>query len=213
MSPRFSTPALLLGLVLTTAALPPAARAQEPSNQSCIAIVLPSVKGADGDATEFANSLRELFASYLTGPSLRTVKLDARLASQAIEEARQKDCPTVLVTAISRKSGGGGGWGKALGRAAGTAAYYGVPYGGTAAGAAARGAAVAGAQAVSSMADSTKAKDEVTLEFKVGTPDSVLRAPAQSQKAKASHDGEDLLTPIVEKASEAIASMVLKGRK
>ena len=213
MTPRFSKSAMVLGLALTTAAMPSPAEAQEPSNQSCIAIVLPSVKGADGDATEFANSLRELFASYLTGPSLRTVKLDARLASQAIEEARQKDCPTVLVTAISRKRGGGGGWGKALGRAAGTAAYYGMPYGGTAATAAARGAAVAGAQAVSSMADSTKAKDEVTLEFRVGTPDTVLRAPAQSQKAKASHDGEDLLTPIVEKASEAIAASVLKGRK
>lgn len=211
MTPRI--PTLVLGIALSAALTPFPAGAQEPSSQSCIALVLPSVKGADGDATEFAGSLRDLFASYLAGPSLRTIKLEARLASQAIEEARTKDCGTVLVTAISRKRGGGGGWGKALGRAAGTAAYYGVPYGGTAATAAARGAAVAGAQAVASMAESTKAKDEVTLEFRLGAPDAVLRANAQTEKAKASHDGEDLLTPLVEKASESIAAAVLKGRK
>ena len=198
-----------LALPRTAPALAQTSTAQA-SAPACIAIVLPSAKGAAGDATEFATSLRELFVSYLTGPSLRAITLDARLASQAIEEARQKECGHVLVTSIERKRNDGSGWGRALGRAAGTAAWYGVPYGGTAATAAARGAAVAGAHAISTMAESTKAKDEVTLEYRFGTLDSALRATPRTDKAKAKNDGEDLLTPLVERAAEAIAAAVVK---
>jgi hypothetical protein len=206
---------LVAGLAVGVSPLMVSVRANPPQGSqagspTCIAIVLPSATGAAGDATEFATSLRDLFVSYLTGPSLRAIALEARLASQAMEEARQKDCGNVLLTSIERKRNDGSGWGRALGRAAGTAAWYGVPYGGTAATAAARGAAVAGAHAISTMAETTRAKDEVTLEFRVGTPDAALRATPRSQKAKAKSDGEDLLTPLVEKASEAIAAAVLK---
>jgi hypothetical protein len=204
---------LAVGLAFVPTATAPAfaqSSAAQASTPTCIAIVLPSAKGAAGDATEFAMSLRELFVSYLTGPSLRAITLDARLASQAIEEARQKDCGNVLVTSIERKRNDGSGWGRALGRAAGTAAWYGVPYGGTAATAAARGAAVAGAHAISTLAETTKAKDEMTLEYRFGTLDAALRATPKTEKAKAKSDGEDLLTPLVEKASEAIAAAILK---
>ena len=186
------------------------AQAQTPSTdaQTCIAIVLPSVKGASGDATEFATALRDQFASFLTGPSLRAMPLDARLASQAIEEARQKECGQVLMTSIEVKRHDGSGWGRALGRAAGTAAWYGGY--GTAAGAAARTAAYAGAQAISAMAETTKAKDELTLEYRFGSIDAVSRMTPKVEKAKAKRDGEDLLTPLVEKASESIAASALK---
>ena len=183
----------------------------QPGAQACVAIVLPSAAGVEGDALAFSNSLRDLFASYLTGPSVRAISLEARLASQAVEEARTKECGHVLVTKITKKRDGGSGWGKALGQAAGSAAYYGVPYaGGGAAAAAARGAIVAGAHAVSSMASTTRAKDELTLEFRLGTVDTVLRASPKTEKAKAKSDGEDLLTPLVEKASESIAATILR---
>jgi hypothetical protein len=167
------------------------------------------VKGAS-DAVEFAGSLRDLFVSYLSGPTLRAIPLEARLASQGIEEARQKECDRVLLTSIERKRHDGGGWGQALGRAAGSAAVYGVPYGGTAATAAARGAAIAGAYAVAQVASTTKAKDEVTIEYRFGSLDSVTRVAARIEKAKAKSDGEDLLTPLVEKASEAVATAAKK---
>jgi hypothetical protein len=176
---------------------------------ACVALVMPSATGIDGDATAFASSMRDLFASYLSGPSLRAVNLESRLASQAIEEARQKECDHVLLTKIARKRDAGGGWGRALGQAAGTAAYYGIPYGVGVGAAVARGAAVAGAHAISTLAATTRAKDEVTLEFRLGTVDTVLRASPRAQKAKAKSDGEDLLTPLVEKASESIAASVM----
>lgn len=198
--------------VLSTSS-PAAAQASDPppasSAQTCIAIVWPSVKGAS-DAVDFASSLRDLFVSYLSGPSLRALALEARLASQGIEEARQKQCGQVLLTAIERKRHDGSGWGQALGRAAGTAAVYGVPYGGSAATAAARGAAIAGAHAVSQMALTTKAKDEVTLEYRFGTLETAARGTPRTEKAKANRDGEDLLTPLVEKVSEAVAAALAR---
>jgi len=201
----FSTTIASLALVV-----PAQAQGAATSAQACVAIVLPSAKGIDGDATEFSKSLRDLFVSYLTGPSLRAIALDARLASLAIEEAGQKQCGHVLVTSITRKRDGGGGLAKTLGRAAGTAAWYGTPYGGTAAAAAARGAAMAGAQAIPTLADTTRAKDEVTLEFRLGTVDTAMQAATKTEKAKAKTDREDLLTPLVEKASEAIAAALVK---
>ncbi len=52
--------------------------------------------------------------------------------------------------------------------------------------------------------------DEVTLTFRVGTVDTVMRTSPKTEKAKAKNNGEDLLTPLVEKASESIAATVLK---
>lgn len=183
-----------------------AAAAIEPA---CIAMILPSARGVD-DATAFATSLRDLFSSYLTGPSLRAVPLDARLTGQGVEEARQKSCTHMLLVTVTRKRNDGSGVGRVLGRAAGAAASYGVPYGGTAATAAARGAVVAGAYAISNAAETTRAKDEITLDYRFGTIDRISGAAAKSHKAKAKSDGEDLLTPLVEAASEAIAAAVLK---
>ncbi len=60
------------------------------------------------------------------------------------------------------------------------------------------------------MASTTRAKDELTLEFRLGTVDNVLRASPKTEKAKAKSDGEDLLTPLVEKASESIAAAIVR---
>lgn len=210
--------ALLLAISAVTVGLPDPLWAQAASAQgtaatnapTCIAIVLPSARGIDGDATQFSSSLRDLFMSYLTGPSLRAIELEARLESQALEEARQKDCAYLLLTSVTRKRDDGNGVGRALGRAAGAAAWYGVPYGGGAAGAAARSAAIAGAYAISNMADTTREKDEVTIEFRIGPVETALGVTPRSEKAKARRHGEDLLTPLVEKVSEQVANTVLK---
>ena len=174
---------------------------------ACIAIVLPSVQGVDGSAGDVSGALRQLLTSYLTGPSLKAVPLEARLQSQAVEEARQRGCDHILTTTLTRKRGGGGLFGKALGQAAGTAAWY-VPGVASTGGAMARGAVIAGAQAVSTVASSTKAKDEMRLDYSFSSLDEAAKVTPVTLKAKAATDGEDLLTPLAEKAAEAIAAAV-----
>jgi hypothetical protein len=193
-----------LALVLT-AAMPVQAPPQAPV-KVCVALLLPSVEGVD-DATAVATSVRSIFESYLTGPSLQSVMLDAKLASQANEEARQKECPRILNVTVVRKAGNTGpSKAGSLARAAGTtAAYIPIPsYGGAVAAGAARG----GTQAVSELAYNTHAKDEVTMSYKVVTTDGTTLLPLKSNSAKAKSNGEDLLTPLIAKASEAVATAI-----
>jgi hypothetical protein len=193
-------------VVAATAPVPDVA-AQEPSpsatNSSCIALVLPSVQGIEGSATAVGSSIRELFSSFLRGPSMQVVLLDARLTPHAVEEARQKQCPHVLTLTLTRKRDGGGNLlGSVIGQA-GSSAAWGLPAGGVG-GAVARGVTVATTQAIADLASSTRARDELRLEYKVASLEGKLELGPKTDKAKAKVDGEDLLTPMVERAAEAI---------
>jgi hypothetical protein len=173
------------------------------SSARCVALPLPTVRGAEGNATDLATALRDLVSSYLTGPSLRTVTLDARLAEQGLEEARQKECPAMLTITLTRKKSGGGAFGRALGDASGAAAWH-MPYGGSAATTAARSAAMAGSAAVSSIASNTRARDELLIEYRLSDGQRTMRHA--NDRAKAKTEGEDLLTPLVERMATAIAA-------
>src|SRR5579884_4310122 len=75
--------------------------------QACVAILMPEVQGVD-DATKVAQGAQALFVSYLTGPTLKSIALEARLPSQALAEARIKNCPTVVSATVTKKAGGAG---------------------------------------------------------------------------------------------------------
>ena len=182
--------------------------AAKPSDTGCVALLLPSVEGVE-DSIEVATSVRSIFQSYLTGPSIRSIDLDARLSSQAAQEARLKDCTRILtVTLVRKQSGGGGNKLGAVAHAAGsTAGYIPLPsYGAAAAVGAARG----GAEAVASVAHSTHAKDEFTMTYRVDTADGAAIVPLKTDKAKAKTNGEDLLTPLIARASDAVANAIAK---
>ncbi|HZP48191.1 MAG TPA: hypothetical protein VFB07_06650 [Vicinamibacterales bacterium] len=196
--------AALLGSPATAAP-----REDQSAGESCIALMLPTIQGIPGNAEEAASGIRDLLAKYLTGPSTKVVVLDSRLASQATAEAKQKGCEPILVSSVTRKSGGGG-FTKALGQAAGASSWY-IPGGATVGSAAARAAASAGLQTAASLASSTKAKDEMKLEFRLQTASGQTQFGPKTEAQKASVDGEDLLTPIVMRAAEAIVAR--KGTK
>ena len=192
-------------LVLTS----PAAAAQSPAPAACIAIATPAIQGIAGSATEIGTAARDLFAAVLKGPSVQPVALEALLPSQAMEEARQKGCGHVLIATLTGKRSGGSTLGRIAGQAAGAAAWH-IPYGGSAGAAVVRGVAVGTAQAVSMLASSTKVRDELRLEYRLMTTDNGVRIPSTTDKAKASVNGEDLLTPLVQRAAEAIITAVAK---
>lgn len=175
----------------------------------CIAVAMPAVQGVPGNAGDAAAGLRDLMISYLTAPSVKIVPLDAKLQSQAGEEARQKNCEPVLVLSLTRKAGGSR-LTQALGQAAGSSAWY-VPGGGTVASATARAAAVGGLQVASSLASSTKAKDQVRLEYRLQSAAGQTELGPKTESETATADGEDLLTPVVMRAAEAIVTR--KGAK
>jgi hypothetical protein len=124
-----------------------------------------------------------------------------------MEEARQKQCPHVLTATVIRKRGGHGGGllGSVIGQA-GSSAAWGIPMGG-AGSAIARGVTMATAKAIEDLASSTKARDEMRLDYTVTSTDGRTEVGPKVDKGKAKSDGEDLLTPMVERAAEAIVAV------
>ena len=189
-----------------------AASASEPPSlalPACIAIALPAVQGVEGNAVDVGGAVRDLLTSYLSGPSIQVASLEARLASQALEEARRKGCGHVLITTLTRKrSSGGSAFLKVLGQAGSSVAWQ-IPGAGVGAGVA-RGVAIAGAQAVSVLASSTKARDQMRIEYRLTSVDGRTTLESKEEKAKASVDGEDLLIPLVQRAAKSVAAAVTK---
>ena len=205
-------------LSLSMAMVPPASTAAPRQDAAaapgapCVAIMLPSMKGVTGQSDESAKAVRDLLASYLTAPAFKTVALDAKLAALAMSEAREKGCANVVTMNVTAKQGGSGGGLGGFGRLAGQTVSSAAPYlpVGNAAGAVARGAAIGTTQALASMAQSTKARDELKLEYTVQTTDNAVRVPKTTHDAKASTNGEDIVTPVIEKAATHLAEVLLK---
>lgn len=178
---------------------------EQPKQPACIAIMMPTVEGVSGSAVDAAKGLSDLMASYLQGPSIKAVVLEAKLPSLASEEAKQKSCEPLLIASLHRKSGGHGLM-KAFGQAAGTASWS-LPYGGgSAASTVARAGTTAGLQTVSSLAQSTKARDEISLEYQLQSTDGKVQFGPKTERRTAKTDGEDLLTPLVAQAAQTIVA-------
>jgi len=199
----------LLAVAIAFLLIVPCALAAPPVDQAsqstCVAIVSPQIEGASGSVVDASNGVRDLIATYLKGPSIRTVLLDAKLPSMAAEEARQKGCEPLLITSLQRKPGGSRKFLKAMGQAAGTSSWN-LPYSTSAASAVARAGTSAGLQTVSSLAQSTKARDEVSFEYRLVTADGQVQLGPMTERRTAKADGEDLLTPIVAHMAETIVA-------
>jgi len=197
----------------TSAAQSPAPANDAPKKAGVIRLCLaiPRAQMRTGDAAQAAEGVRNTFKSFFTGPTLETVALTARLPSQAFEEAKQSGCEYVLYSSLTHKKGGSGGGllGRALGDVANTAVWH-IPGGSSTAGAVARSAAISGVYTAASIANSIKAKDELTLEYKLEATDGAKLLIAKIEKAKAKSDGEDVITPLIEKAVEAVAAAMMK---
>lgn len=200
--------AAAIGIFLATPNTMAAAPPDQASHTNCIAIVSPTVEGMPGNFADASNAVRDLMASYLQGPSEKVLVLEAKLPSLAAEEAKQKACEPLLIINVHRKSGGSHSFMKALGQGAGASSWT-LPYGGSAASSAARTGTVAGLQTVSSLAQSTKARDEISLDYRLQSADGQVQFGPKTEKRTAKTDGEDLLAPVVEHAAETIVTRTI----
>lgn len=180
------------------------------SDTSRVCLAPPGVEASTGDATAAGTAVRDLFTSFLTGPSIQPKPLTARLASQVREEARQASCPYLLLTTLKHehKRGGGGMLGRIAAGAAQQGAWEaGASSGSTAGRIAGHAAYGAAGQAAYNYATTIHNKDEVTLGYRLESGDGKVLLE-KTNKRKAKSDGEDLLTPIVQQAAEAIVALV-----
>lgn len=182
------------------------------SDTTRICLAPATVEASVGDASAAASTVRDVFTSFLTGPSLHPQPLTARLASQVREEARQAGCPYLLLTSFKHQHKRSGG--SMLGRVAAGAAQQGaweagVTSGSTAGRIAGRAAYGAAGQAAYDYAVSVRSDDQLTLGYRLETMDGKV-VVEQQVKRKAKSDGEDLLTPIAQQSAEAIVAGIAR---
>jgi hypothetical protein len=183
---------------------------QASSDTTRICLAPATVESAVGNSADAMNAVRETFASFLTGPSLAVRPLNARLQSQVREEAKAAGCSYLLLPTVKHehKSGGGGLLGRMAGGAVEQGAWRaGAAAGTTAGGVAAGAAAGAAGAAANNYASSVRTKDELALSYRLESAEGKVLLD-KSEKRKAKSDGEDLLTPLVQHASEAVAAAV-----
>ena len=158
-------------------------------------------------------AVRETFTGFLTGPTLAVTPLQSRLESQVRQEAKLAGCTFLLFPTIKhvRKSSGGGFLGKVVAGGVQQGAYSAGGVAGSTVERAVAGAAVgAAATAASDYAMNSRAKDELTLKYRLESGAGKVLIE-KSDKRKASSDGEDLLTPLVRPAAEAVAQAAAKS--
>ena len=201
-------------IALTVLQAVPGHRLQAQDSTAMTNICMAPTKVESGSNATAGDAARQTFTDFLSGPSLKTSPLQARLEAQVREEAKLAGCQFLLLTTIKheQKQQGPG----VLGRVAAGVVQQGaseVVRGsgsttGRIVGNAARGAA---SQAASNYASNVRNKDVITLGFKLeGSDGKVLVEGKDKRTSKA--DGEDLLGPLVESAAERIFAAAAKRK-
>lgn len=178
-----------------------------------VRIGLANVKtGAVGEgvsAAELSAAIQNTLTQYLKVPNVEVVSIDAKLSSAIDAEARQKDCDYVLYVNASHKKGGGGGFGMFGSVIAPAIGRTGIGHTGSTVGNVAGQVATQAIVSAGSASSNIKSKDEITLDVKLqGAGGAAALAKQFRQKAKS--NGEDIITPVVEQAAQAIVDAVGK---
>jgi hypothetical protein len=152
---------------------------------------------------ELAAAVQNSLTDYLKSPGIELIQLEAKLPSQIVAEATQKECDFVILANVSHKKGSGGGFGSMFGRMA--PAINSVPiHTGNTAGNVAGGVAAQMIVSSASMSANVKSKDELTLDIKLQAPKDSTPAVVKQFKSKAKSNGEDIISPVIEQAAQAI---------
>jgi len=205
-------PRTTLCLLMLAPFAPAIAQDTPAAPQICLAPA--SVESNVGNAADAMTAVRESFTSFLAGPTLVTKPLNSRLESQVREEAKTASCPYLLLSTVKheRKTSGGGLLHRMIGSAAQQGAWSaaGAASGSIPGRIAATAAAEAASAAAAAYANSVRVEDEITLRYRLEASDGRVLVNA-SDKRKAKSNGEDMLTPLVQHAAEAVAAAVAKS--
>lgn len=179
-----------------------------------IRIGLANVKtGSVGEglnAAELATAIQNSLIEYLKVPGLEVVTIDAKLSSAITAEAKEKQCDYIILANASHKKGGGGGFGGMFGKVIAPAiGQTGIGHTGSVAGNIAGQVATTAIVSAGSMSANVKSKDQISLDIVLQTIDGKA-ALTKKLSGKAKSDGDDIISPMIEQAAEAIVQTIGK---
>lgn len=182
-----------------------------PKKEGTVRIGLAGVKTgtvASGiSANDLALAIANTLGTYLKGTKVELVILEAKLASAATSEAREKQCDLVLNATVSHKKGGGGfgGFGKMLGSVVG---QTGIGHTGSTVGNIAGQMATTAIVSAANLSGNVKSKDELILDVQLVSLADNASKLAKTFKVKAKADGDDIISAVVEQAAQAIVNAI-----
>ncbi|MGH9454347.1 MAG: hypothetical protein ACRD2O_10315 [Terriglobia bacterium] len=180
-----------------------------------IGVVEPKAQMGQGNSgANVAEPLRAMIVQYLGGPAIEVLPIAAMLPSQIEAEGKAKDCDYLVYSSISEQTKSGPmGFLKKAGPLAQMTSMIPI-VGGMASmsGAMAGAAASTAISGAASIASTVKAKSEVTFDYKLMIPGNTTPVLANTVKAKARQDGEDVVTPLIEQAATAIVAEITKKK-
>jgi len=147
------------------------------------------------NAQQLAIAVQNTMIANLKASNVEAIPIEGSGGIQA--EAQQKECDYLVFANVSHKKGGGG-FGSFMNSAAGKVASN-VGYGSGTAAVVATNTIVA-----ATVAQNIKAKDEMTLDVRLERPGATTSTFAQQYKGKAKSAGEDIITPLVQQAAQAM---------
>lgn len=181
------------------------AREAGPKKAGVVRLGLVAVKtGSVGDAlnpAELAAAVQNTMAQSLKSPNVELVMIESTQPNLIEVEAKKKECDFVIYTNVEHKKGGSRF--ASFAPALSSVASLGV-VGGSTTGAVAGSVASATIITAAEVSEDVKAKDQLTLDVKLQTPGDATAAVAQQFKAKAQANGEDIISPTVQQAAQAI---------
>jgi hypothetical protein len=188
-----------------TAAPAPVAKKREGVIRIGVAAVKTGNLGEGLNASDVALAVKNALMQSLKTSNVEAVPIEAKLQSEIDAEAQQKECDYVVYSNVSHKKGGGGGFGSVFGSSAASVVGSAIGHGaGTAA------AVTTNVVVGASITENIKAKDELTLDARLESPGSGTPAFAKQYKGKAKSAREDIISPVVAQAAQAIIGFAAK---
>jgi hypothetical protein len=177
-----------------------------------IGIAMPKAQiGQAAQGPSAGEPVRVMLVQYLAGPSVETVAIAALLPDQIEAEAKDRQCDFLVYSSLSQKKQTGGmGFLKNASSLANMMPM--VAMTNTVSGAIAASSATAAASQAASLSSGIKAKSDVVLEYHMNAVGNTSPVLNTTLDAKATADGEDVITPLVEKEATAIMAEVSKKR-
>jgi hypothetical protein len=192
----------------------PSPETVQPKAEGTIRIGVVTVKTQlrqDATGGESSEIFRSRWVSFLDGPTVELVPIEARVPMQINLEAEQKGCDYILYSKITQKMKTG--FLSKVVKIAVPVLANSIPVGtgamsGSISDSIKNSIKEGGKDAAKNMANEAAgkitAKDQVTLEFSLIKVNEKNPTLAKSLKAKAKSDGEDIFSPLLEQASEMI---------
>jgi hypothetical protein len=173
----------------------------EVSSTICLAPSSASLIGIQG--ADAGSAIDELLASYLAGPTFDIVRLQSRVPTLARNEAAGLACDYMLFTTVKHQRRNSGFTDRLVAGAIHSGASNAAVLADSTGGRVLAGAA-AGAAGTVVMSTDVRTRDEISLAYRLERAGGKT-VTSKTTKRRASADGEDVLTPMIEDVVEAVA--------